>query len=910
MSSHTIQPVAILRDVSQRFGQIEALRSITLNIPHGQLVGLVGPDGVGKSTLLDLLSGARALQQGSIEVFGVNMADARMRQSVINRVAYMPQGLGRNLYDALTIAENLHHFGALFGHDQADRRRRIEGITRATGLHPFLERRASQLSGGMRQKLGLCCALMHDPELLILDEPTTGVDPLSRSQFWALLSALRNLRKNLTVIVATSIIEEASHFDSLIAMANGKILSEATPSAFLERTGEETLERAFLSLLLGSRKGTYKPFDPHTQRHINNEIAIEASDVSRTFGDFRAVTDVSFRIMRGEVFGFVGSNGCGKTTTMKMLVGLLPTSSGKAYLLGKEVDPSDTDQRCRVGYMTQTFSLYGELTVKQNLTLHAELFRVPRSQQAARIGEMLDKFDLREKSEERASSLPLGARQRLSIAVAMVHRPDVLILDEPTSGVDPIARDEIWHLMIALARDEHVTVFVSTHFMNEAERCDRVALMHEGRVLDSGEPKALIQRRGVRSLNDAFISFLKETDSTETGLDPRGIAAFINKPAIERKPSFRTAMIRLGAIAVREVLELRHDPVRSTLALFGSLLMVFVIGVGISFDVDGLRFAVLDSDQTILSRDYAQTLEASPYFVRQPDIKSHSELDQKMRAGEVSLVIEIPVGFSRNWARGSDTEIAAWIDGAMPQRASTIDGYINGAHLSWFVEHHHLSGKNIAPVTVETRYRYNPDVKSLNAMVPAVIPMILLMIPTVLAAISVAREKELGSIVNFYVTPITRLEFLLGKQFVYVFLGFLNFISMCFAGVMILGVPMTGSFFALSLAILVFLFCATGIGLITAVFTKSQIAAIFFSLVGTMIPAAQFAGLINPVASLEGVGRLIGEAYPASHMFTISRGVFSKSQSLLDLLEPIAAMLLGTIVIMAAAVISLRKQAA
>ncbi len=909
MSSHTIQPVAILRDVSQRFGQIEALRSITLNIPHGQLVGLVGPDGVGKSTLLDLLSGARSLQQGSIEVFGVNMADARMRQSVMNRVAYMPQGLGRNLYDALTIAENLHHFGALFGHGQADRRRRIEGITRATGLHPFLDRRASQLSGGMRQKLGLCCALMHDPELLILDEPTTGVDPLSRSQFWELLSAIRDVRENLTVIVATSIIEEASHFDTLIAMANGKILSETTPREFLERTGEATLERAFLSLLLGSRNRTYKTFDQHTKRPANNEIAIEASNLSRTFGDFHAVTDVSFRILRGEVFGFVGSNGCGKTTTMKMLVGLLPTSGGKACLLGKEVDSSDTYQRCRVGYMTQSFSLYGELTVKQNLSLHAELFRVPRSQQAARIGEMLDKFDLREKSEERASSLPLGARQRLSIAVAMVHQPDILILDEPTSGVDLIARDEIWHLMIALARNENVTIFVSTHFMNEAERCDRVALMHEGRVLASGEPRALLQSRGVDTLNDAFISFLKETDSTKFRFDPRSINPFLNRQAVERKPGLHTTGMRLGNIAHREVLELRHDPVRSTLALLGSLLMLFVIGVGISFDVEGLRFAVLDSDQTILSRDYAQTLEASPYFVRQLDIQSHPELDQKMRAGEVSLVIEIPAGFSRDWARESYTEIAAWIDGAMPQRASTIEGYINGAHLSWFTERYQLGTKNIAPAAVETRYRYNPEVKSLNAMVPAVIPMILLMVPTVLVAVSVVREKELGSIVNFYVTPTTKFEFLMGKQLVYVLLGFLNFVFMCFAGVFILGVPMTGSFFALSLATLVFLFSVTGIGLITAVFTKSQIAAIFFSLVGTMIPAAQFAGLINPVASLEGVGRVIGEAFPASHMFTISRGVFSKAQTLADLVEPVAVLLLGTVAIMVTAVIALRKQA-
>nr|UOZ96692.1 Ribosome-associated ATPase [Cupriavidus sp.] len=904
--------LAQLRNVSHRFGATAALADITLDIPAGQLVGLIGPDGVGKSTLLDLLSGARALQSGAIEVFGVDITDALMRKRIMPRVAYMPQGLGRNMYDALTVAENLHYFGALFGHGQTDRQQRIAGITRATGLHPFLERRAETLSGGMRQKLGLCCALMHDPDLLILDEPTTGVDPLSRAQFWGLLREIRSLRKNISIVVATSIIEEASEFDLLIAMCGGRILAKTTPHELLQCSGERTIEKAFLSLLLGKTTRTtksYLPFD-HPGRHgTNTEVAIEARDLSRDFGGFRAVTDVSFRIMRGEVFGFVGSNGCGKTTTMKMLVGLLPASSGSAYLFGENVHASDRAQRCQVGYMTQTFSLYGELTVRQNLSLHAELFRVPRREHFARIQQMLERFGLQEKSQTRASDLPLGVRQRLSIAVAMVHRPRVLILDEPTSGVDPMARDEIWGLLIDLARNDQVTIFVSTHFMNEAERCDRVALMHDGQVLASGPPSALAQARGVHSLNEAFISILKASDPARASLDPKEIASALSQPVRANQSDFQTATMRLASVALREVLELRHDPVRSTLALVGSLLMVFVIGVGISFDVDGLRFAVLDSDQTVLSQSYAQTLEASPYFARQPDVQSHGELDRRMRTGDVSLVLEIPVGFSRSVSQDSYTEIAAWIDGAMPQRASTIEGYMLGAHLAWLNERNNPSTTGLAGVAMETRYRYNPEVKSINAMVPAVIPMILLMVPTVLAALSVVREKELGSIVNFYVTPISRAEFLVGKQIVYVCLGFLNFLFMCFAGVVILEVPMTGSFFALCLATVIFLFAATGMGLITAVLTRSQIAAIFFSMVGTMIPAAQFAGLINPVGSLEGIGRLIGEAYPASHMFTISRGVFSKAQSLADLVQPITALLLGTVVIMGIAVTAIRKQA-
>jgi ribosome-dependent ATPase len=352
--------------------------------------------------------------------------------------------------------------------------------------------------------------------------------------------------------------------------------------------------------------------------------------------------------------------------------------------------------------------------------------------------------------------------------------------------------------------------------------------------------------------------------------------------------------------------------VRGALALLGSLLLMFVMGYGISMDVGNLRFAVLDRDQTTLSRDYTLNLAGSRYFVERPPITDYAELDRRMRNGELSLALEIPPGFARDVERGNTVQIGAWIDGAMPQRAETVTGFAQGMHQQWFVQQMR-ERTGVAPaglIDVETRYRYNPDVRSLPAMVPAVIPLLLLMLPAMLTALAVVREKELGSIINLYVTPTTRAEFLLGKQLPYVMLAMINYALMCLAAVTIFGVSMTGSFATLTLATLLYTLCTTGMGLLASTVTRSQIAAMFFTMIGTMIPAVQFAGLINPVSSLEGSARWIGEMYPASHMFTISRGVFSKALGFHDLQGEFWPMLLAAPVILGLAIALLKKQEA
>ncbi len=909
-------PVVSLAGVGLSYGKTEALGAVSLDLPSGCMVGLIGPDGVGKSSLLSLVAGARMIQTGSVTVLGGDMADPAHRRAACPRIAYMPQGLGKNLYPTLSVFENVDFFARLFGQGRAERERRIAELLASTGLGPFAGRPAGKLSGGMKQKLGLCCALIHDPDLLILDEPTTGVDPLSRRQFWELIDAIRAGRPGMSVVVATAYMEEAARFDWLVAMDAGCVLATGAPADLLAQTGAATLDEAFIALLPEEKRKLHHavviaPRDAETHA----EIAIEAEGLTMRFDDFVAVDRVSFRIQRGEIFGFLGSNGCGKSTTMKMLTGLLAASEGRARLFGAEVDPRDMRVRQRVGYMSQAFSLYSELTVAQNLDLHARLFRLPPENIPARVAEMVERFDLASVMDALPDALPLGLRQRLSLAVALIHAPEILILDEPTSGVDPIARDGLWQILVDLSRRDGVTIFISTHFMNEAQRCDRISLMHAGRVLVSDTPAAIVAQRGSATLEDAFIGYLEEAIG-EAGAPPHPTPAAPQPAAgpVAAAPAERRLFDprRMLSYTRREALELRRDPIRATLALVGSLLLMFVIGYGINFDVEKLSFAVLDHDRSLASSDYALGMAGSRYFVEKAPIVDYADLDRRMRRGELALAIEIPPGFGRDLARGRPVQVAAWIDGAMPQRAETVQGYVQGLHSAWLTQKMRLLlGEDAASASfrIETRYRYNPNIESLVAMVPAVIPLLLLMIPAMLAALSVVREKELGSIINLYVTPVTRFEFLLGKQLPYVALALVNALLLTLFAVFVFRVPFTGDLLAFATAAFVYVVAATAMGLLISSFMTSQIAAIFGTTILTLLPATQFSGMTDPVSSLQGVGALVGRIYPTAHFMTISRGTFSKGLGFGDLGASFVPLLIAVPVLLGIATLLLKKQA-
>jgi len=913
-------PVARLAGVTLRYGKTVALAGITLEIPPARMVSLIGPDAVGKSSLLSLIAGSRAVQTGSVEVLGGDMTSRRHREIVCPHIAYMPQGLGKNLYPTLSVEENLQFFGRLFGHNAAERRRRIDELCRSTGLTPFLSRPVGKLSGGMKQKLGLCCALIHDPDFLILDEPTTGVDPLAREQFWNLIKHIRTERTGMSVLVATSIMDEAQHFDWLVAMDAGKVMAIGTTAELLSHTHCETLDDAFIALLPEAmRRGHHAVTIPPLRESANAEIAIEAEGLTMRFGNFVAVDHVSFRIRRGEIFGFLGSNGCGKSTTMKMLTGLLPATEGKAALFGKPVNPHDIATRRRVGYMSQAFSLYTELSVRQNLVLAARLYQMSETDIPARVDVMVKRFSLTEVLDAMPDNLPLGVRQRMSLAVAMVHQPELLILDEPTSGVDPVARDMIWQLMADLSRNDQVTIFVSTHFMDEGARCDRISLMNNGKVLVTGVPADLVRQRQLPTLEATFISYLKDAEiqaqagRTNSAAAPnipieRPVALITGSDVPRRRYWF--SLTRALSYSRRETLELRHDPMRATMALLGTAMLMCIMGYGISLDVENLKYAVLDHDQTGLSRNYALNLSGSRYFTERPPLADYTELDRRMRSGELALALEIPPNFARDVERGRPVQIAAWVDGSMPQRAETVQGYVEGMHQGWLLDmaKHRLGQNPVSPAKIESRYRYNPDVLSLPAMVPSVIPLLLLMIPAMLTALSVVREKELGSIVNLYVTPVTRTEFLLGKQLPYLVLAMLNFGLMSLLAVSLFGVPIKGSFITLTAGALLYVAFSTGFGLFCSTFTRSQIAALFLTIVATIIPAVQFAGLLNPVSSLAGVGALIGRIYPATYFLNITRGVFNKALGFSGLHASFWPLLLAAPVMVGLSILLLKKQ--
>lgn len=905
------ETVARLEGVSHRYGETDALSELSLTFPSGCMVGLIGPDGVGKSTLLGLLAGARELQTGELQVLGGDMRSQRFRNRVAPRIAYMPQGLGGNLYHTLTVDENIAFFADLFGLRGPSRKDQIDRLLEATGLLSFRDRPAGKLSGGMKQKLGLCCALIHSPDLLILDEPTTGVDPLSRKRFWDLIDTIRRQRSGMSVLVATAYMEEAERYDWLVAMDEGKVLATGSPAELREQTNTETLDDAFIALLPENRQvqesGDTANAAQREPTGENQTPAIEAEHLTLRFGSFTAVRNVSFSIPKGEIFGFLGSNGCGKTTTMKMLTGLLTPTEGEVRLFGEPLDAKDLATRQKVGYMSQAFSLYGELTVRQNLDLHARLFHLPDTRIPERISVLVREFGLEDVLDQRAGALPLGVRQRLSLAVAVVHEPELLILDEPTSGVDPGARNRFWQLLMRLSREDGVTIFISTHFMNEGERCDRISLMHAGEVLACDTPDRLVEASGTDSLEGAFMKTLEAVDKEpETGADQLAL-----EPASHGDRPTVFSPRRLLAYATREARELLRDPIRMAFAFIGSALLMLILGYGITLDVEDLSFAVLDRDQTPQSRDYIAAVSGSRYFLQQPELQNIQELEQRMRSGELSLAIEIPPGFGKDLKRGRPTEMAVWVDGAMPFRGETILGYVEGMHISYLTE---LAQRTLGVVptltlvTLEDRYRYNQDFRSLDAMVPAVIPILLIFIPAILMALGIVREKELGSITNLYVTPVTRVEFLLGKQLPYIAFSMISYVSLVLLAVYVFDVAIKGSLLTLTFGALLFVTATTALGQVMSTFASTQIAALAATAILTILPTVQFSGLTEPVSSLSGAGALIGPVWPATWFLQISRGVFTKGLSLADMQGAFLALAAFVPVLTVMAVALLRKQ--
>jgi ribosome-dependent ATPase len=631
---------------------------------------------------------------------------------------------------------------------------------------------------------------------------------------------------------------------------------------------------------------------------------------------------VTLAIERGEIFGFLGSNGCGKSTTMKMLTGLLPPTEGTATLFGSSVEAGSMEVRRKLGYMTQAFSLYGEMTIRQNLVLHARLYHLPPEKAKERIRDLVARFGLEAHLDALAESLPMGLRQRLSLAVAVLHEPQILILDEPTSGVDPVARDSFWELLIDLSRNQGVTIFVTTHFMNEGLRCDRISLMNSGKVLACDAPMKLIEDRGAASLEEAFIGYMEDgiaAAAAAKGATPAPQEQAAAAPTTALAPTshgqsskWTLAMTRMLAYTRNETVQIMRDPVRLMFAFFGSAVLMLVCGFGITTDVENIRYAIFDQDRSPESRAYIEQFEGSRrYFRPTPAVVSDSEALKRLQSDDASMILEVPPNFGREMRRGAAPEVLAHVDGAMTFRGETIGQYVQGVNATLQTD----PAANLPPsrpqkstAKIENRFMYNPTFESVYSIVPSVPALLLLLIPSILMTVSIVREKELGSMINFYVTPTGKLEYLIGKQIPYIVIAMINFLILAAMTVFVFGVPIKGNFLMLLLCTLLYVTATTGIGMMTSTFTSSQVAAVFVTAILTIVPTIQFSGLLQPVSTLEGNARRVGELWPATYYMHSSLGAYTKGLG--------ANLMVGDIVFLAACIpvflaisfIGLRKQ--
>lgn len=547
-------PLVRVSGFVKRYKKHPAVDGVDLTVRKGEIYGVIGPDGSGKSSLMKAIAGVLTYDEGTVEVFGTVVDSERAAERVKQRIGFLPQGLGLNLYPDLSVEENIDFFARLRlvpERDLIERKTRLLAMTR---LDKFRDRAMKNLSGGMKQKLGLICTLIHEPELAILDEPTTGVDPVSRRDFWGILAELLQ-EKGMTALVSTAYMDEAARFHQLSFLSDGKVLVSGTPAevqalvpgsvvtfeatpqpAAINRlkqvyqqvdalgsklhvfdheidrdqavrnieaslgdirpvqveVDDPELEDVFVSLLLRQTENQQELTIPSSARRAEySGLAIKARKLVRDFGSFRAVDQVSFEVKQGEIFGLLGANGAGKTTVIKMLNGILSPTGGEGWVAGADMKTAGGAIKERIGYMSQAFSLYLDLTVEENIGLFAGIYGLDRAATGKRLAWIVSMAGLKGYESSRTSRLPMGVRQRLALGCALVHQPRVLFLDEPTSGVDPIGRRHFWEILSRLAREEGVAMLVTTHYMSEADHCDQLALMYAGRIVAEGSPSEM-----------------------------------------------------------------------------------------------------------------------------------------------------------------------------------------------------------------------------------------------------------------------------------------------------------------------------------------------------------------------------------------------------------------------------------
>ncbi len=487
-----------IKNLTKTFGKITALDSLSLNIEKGKITGLMGADGAGKTTLLRTIIGLLVPDKGEILTLGFN--PVTQKDELTPLIGYMPQKFG--LYEDLTVIENLTLYA-----DLKNVPHEFEKMLEFTKLAPFQDRLAGALSGGMKQKLGLACTLLGNPEFLLLDEPSVGVDPISRKDLMQMVREMIN--PETTVLWSTAYLDEAHSFDTAVVIDKGRVIYEGKPHD-LGATAQE-FEDKVIDLMGGYKQEVSKIAENYTLLKDIKDCTVEADNLEKKYGNFYAVKNNSFCIQKGEIFGLLGPNGAGKSTSFKMMCGLAKPTNGTARIMGIDITKDPEKARSNLGYMAQKFSLYGSLTVRENLEFFASAYGIKFKNRASKVQEIIEVFGLKEYADQKSEELPLGLKQRLSMACALIHNPPVLFLDEPTSGVDVLTRRDFWNHITSLAK-KGVTILVTTHFMDEAEYCDRISLFYHGETIALGTPQELKNKARAKTMEETFITLIKESE--------------------------------------------------------------------------------------------------------------------------------------------------------------------------------------------------------------------------------------------------------------------------------------------------------------------------------------------------------------------------------------------------------------
>jgi ABC-type multidrug transport system ATPase subunit/ABC-type Na+ efflux pump permease subunit len=954
MSARSDAPVLVGRQVHKAFRRangevVLALADVSLTVDRGTLTALVGPDGAGKTTLLRLAAGLLSIEAGQLQVLGIDVAADP--QQIQSRISYMPQRFG--LYEDLTVQENLDLYADLHGVPAEERRARYPQLMAMTALGPYTGRLAGRLSGGMKQKLGLACTLVRSPELLLLDEPTVGVDPLSRQELWQIILRLVH-EDGQSVLMSTSYLDEAERCDHVVVLHQGKVLAQGPPGEIraaaagrtflitppvgqtarglqarllnqpnvvdavpeagqvrLVRSAEEAVkddplrgldvkpvqarfEDGFMVLLrraVSHEAAAARTSDlPPTPQpaHGGAEAVIQVNDLVRRFGSFTAVDHVSFEVHRGQIFGLLGPNGAGKTTTFRMLCGLLSASGGTLRVAGLDLGRARASARQRIGYVAQKFSFYGQLTVAENLDFFASAYSLRGDRKRQRIDWAMQHFELAPMAELPSGQLPGGYKQRLAMAAALLHEPEILFLDEPTSGADPLARREFWQRITDLA--EHgVTVVVTTHFMEEAEYCDHVVILDAGRVLAQGTPADIRSRARPEpgksaTMEDAFIAIVQEArgDGEKAGKGEgekarRGDAreASSLSPFLPVSPSRHlfAKLRRIGTLVRKEYRQIARDPSSIAVGVVMPVLLIVLFGHGLSLDVKNVPVAIVLERPSPDALELAARFQLSPYFDARL-FTSMKEAEDEMLARRVDGIVRIRSDYARNvgW---SDAEVQILVHGTDANRARIIQGYAQGAVAQWSARRLAEGQAVVAgPVGLRDRMWFNEANDSHYFLVPGLVVLVMTLIGAMLTSLVVAREWERGTLEALFVTPVRADEILLGKTIPYFVLGMFGLALCLLAAKFLFGVPFRGSVVVLAAVSMLYLLVALGIGLLISTTTKSQFVAIQLTMLVTFLPAMMLSGFLFDLRNMPAIVRMITYVLPARYYVGLLQTIF------------------------------------